>query len=154
MSLADLVQLVSSVALVVSVLFLAWQTQQVASATKLASRTAVADAMADAADNMRAVFEALLTYPELRPYICDGAPMPTSGTLQSRAQTLCEMLCDAAEASLEVAARVPGADDALGGWPDWARWVLAGSPGSTQHVLAHPTWYPRLMAIHAQVIAR
>jgi hypothetical protein len=130
MSLADLVQLVSSVALVVSVLFLAWQTQQVASATRLASRTAIADAMSDAAGNVRA-----------------------GGTLQSRAQTLCEMMCDAAEASLEVAARVPGADDALGGWPDWARWVLAGSPGSTQHVLAHPSWYPRLVAIQVSVAA-
>jgi hypothetical protein len=153
MSLADLVQLISSTALVVTVLVLAWQTRQVASATRLASKTAVANAMSDAANNVRAVFEALLEHPELRQYICDGAPMPTEGILRSRAQTLCEMMCDAAEASLEVASQVPGADQALRGWPDWARWLLDSSPGSRHHVLAHPAWYPRLLLIHSTAMA-
>lgn len=43
-----------------------------------------------------------------------GAPLPTDPLALVRAQTMCEMMCDAAEASLEVAARVPGADPA--GW--------------------------------------
>lgn len=148
LSLADVVQVVSLLALMVSVLLLAWQSREVANASRLASRTAVAAAMSDAATNMRAVFEALLTYPELRPYISDGVPLPAPRLMNARAQTLCEMLCDAAEASLEVAAQVPGAIGALSGWPDWAAWVLRGSPGSLDHVLAHPSWYPRLVSIH------
>jgi hypothetical protein len=146
-SLGDVLQVVSALAVVGSVLVLAWQSRQLASASRLASRTAIAGAMSEAATNLRAVFDALLTYPELRPFITDGEPLPTAKHLRARAQTLCEMLCDAAEASLEVAAQVPGADDALGGWPDWAAWVLGASPGSLEHVRAHPIWYPRLSVI-------
>ena len=147
MSLRDVLEIVSSLALVASVLVLAWQSRQLAQATRLATRTAVAGAMSDAATNLRAVFDALLTYPELRPYICDGVPLPAAGIEHSRAQTMCEMMCDAVEASLEVGETIPGAGFALSGWPDWARWVLASSPGSAAHVATNPTWYPRLTAL-------
>jgi hypothetical protein len=152
-SLADVLQVASSLAVVASVLVLAWQSKQLANASSLASQTAIAGATSDAATNMRAVFEALLAYPELRPYISDGEPLPAARRLHDQALTLCEMLCDAAEASLEVAAQVPGAIGALSGWPDWAAWVLEGSPGSVEHVLAHPSWYPRLAAIHHNTLA-
>jgi len=137
-------QVLSVLAVVGSVLVLAWQSREVAHATRLATKTAVATAMSDAAANVRGVFDALLTYPELRQYITDGAPLPAEPLERARAQTLCEMLCDAIEASLEVAAQVPGADHALSGWPSWATWVLANSPGSAAHVARRPTWYPRL----------
>lgn len=153
LSLADVLQVVSSLAVVGSVLVLAWQSKAVANASRLASKTARAAAMSDAAANMRAVFEALLEHPELRPYITDGEPLPTIPLLRARALTLCEMLSDAAEASLEVAAQVPGAADVLVGWPDWAEWVLSNSPGAMEHVAVHPAWYPRLSALHARVSA-
>jgi hypothetical protein len=153
LSLADVLQVVSSLAVVGSVLVLAWQSKAVADASKLASKTARAAAMSDAAANMRAVFQALLDHPELRPYISDGKPLPTIPLLRARALTLCEMLCDAAEASLEVATQVPGASEVLSGWPDWAEWVLSSSPGSMEHVSTHPAWYPRLSALPGRVSA-
>src|SRR5690242_16052246 len=100
-------QVLSVVAVVGSVLVLAWQSREVARATRLATRTAVAGVMTDAASNVGAVFEALLAYPELRPYITDGVPLPQAALEHARAQTLCEMLCDAIEASLEAASQVP-----------------------------------------------
>jgi hypothetical protein len=137
-------QVLSVLAVVASVLALAWQSREVAKATRLATKTAVASAMSDVTSNLRAIFEALITHPELRQYICDGAPLPTDPLALARAQTMCEMMCDAAEASLEVAAQVPGADQPLGGWSDWAAWVLSNSPGSAAHVSQRPLWYPRL----------
>jgi len=143
----EALQVLSVVAVVGSVLVLAWQSREVARASRLATKTAVAAAITDAASNVRAVFEALLAHPELRPYITDGAPLPATPLEHARALTMCEMLCDAAEASLEVASRIPGADEALRGWPAWASWVLASSPGSAGHVRQRVTWYPRLAAL-------
>ena len=120
---------------------------QVLSRRKLPGVVATTDATA----NMRAVFEELLDHPELRPFISDGEPLPTVPLLRARAVTLCEMLRDAAEASLETATQVPGADEVLSGWPDWAAWVLSNSPGSMEHVSAHPAWCPRLRALHDRV---
>ena len=140
----ETLQVLSVVAVVGSVLVLAWQGREVARATRLATKTAVAGVMTDAASNVRAVFEALLAHPELRPYITDGVPLPRTPLEHARAQTLCEMLCDAIEASLQAATQVPGADKVLGGWPDWAAWVLGASPGCADHVRQNPAWYPLL----------
>jgi hypothetical protein len=146
-SIRDPVEILTLITLAGTVLVLAWQTRHVARSSRLASETAVAGVMADAAANIRIVFESLLTYPELRPYITDGMALPTDPTERSRAQTMCEMLCDALEASLETAAHVPGGRDALSGWPDWAGWILQRSPGSADHVAEHPQWYPRLSQV-------
>jgi len=98
-------QVLSLVAVVVSVLLLAWQSREVARATRLATRTAVAGVMTDSAANVRSVFEGLLAHPELRQYVTDGVPLPADPLEHARALTMCEMLCDALEASLETAAR-------------------------------------------------
>ena len=140
-------QVLSLVAVVVSVLLLAWQSREVARATRLATRTAVAGVMTDSAANVRSVFEGLLAHPELRQYVTDGVPLPADPLEHARALTMCERLCDALEASLETAARVPGGDEVLAGWPDWSAWVLASSPGCAEHVRQHPSWYPRLAAL-------
>jgi len=145
-------QILSVVAVVCSVLVLAWQSREVAHATRLATHTSVSGVMTDAAANMRAVFEALLAYPELRKYVTDGVPLPVVALEQARAQTMCEMFCDAMEGSLEAAAQVPGGDQVLGGWPDWAKWVLASSPGCSEHVRLHPIWYPRLAALQGSSV--
>jgi hypothetical protein len=137
-------QVLSVVAVVSSVLVLAWQSREVAHATRVAANTSVSGVMTDAAANMRSVFEALLTYPDLRKFVTEGAPLPAAPLDRSRAQTMCEMFCDAMEGSLETAAQVPGGEKVLGGWPDWATWVLASSPGCSEHVRLHPIWYPRL----------
>jgi len=146
-SFRDPIQVLTLITLAGTVLVLAWQTRHVARASRLASETAIAGVMSDAAANVRIVFEALLTYPELRPFIVDGQPLPSEPVERSRAQTMCEMLCDALEASLETAARVPGGEEALSGWPDWAAWVLQRSPGSATHVSDHGQWYPRLTLV-------
>jgi hypothetical protein len=140
-------QVLSLLAVVASVLVLAWQTKQVATATTLASKTAVAAAMSDTTAHVRAVLQTLLTYPELRPFIFGGESLPLSGQELARAQTLCEMLFDSLEVTLEVVANLPGADSALTGWSDYAESVPRDSPGSAAHVSAHPNWYPRLAAL-------
>lgn len=146
-SFNDVVEVLTLLTLAGTVLVLAWQTRHVARASRLASQTAMATVMSDAAANVRVVFESLLAYPELRPYITDGEPLPSDAMERSRAQTMCEMLCDAVEASLEAASQVSGGDETLSGWPDWAAWVLERSPGSAAHVTEHSVWYPRLSAV-------
>lgn len=142
-------QVLSVIAVVGSVLVLAWQSREVARATRLATRTAVAGVMTDAAANVRAVFEELIEHPELRAYITDGVPLPPAALERSRAQTMCEMVCDAIEASLSAAEQIPGSRDALRGWPEWGAWVLASSPGCADHVRQNPVWYPRLSVLGA-----
>ena len=113
----------------------------------------MATAMSDVTAHLREVLQSLIAYPELRPFICDGQPLPTAGTELARAQTLCELLCDALEATLEVASQIPGAGRAMSGWSDYAQGVLRTSPGSVSHVSGHPNWYPRLSAIRNQPLA-
>ena len=148
-SLHDAIEVLTLLTLAGTVIVLAWQTRHVARASRLASETAVASVMSDAAANVRVVFEALLAYPQLRPYITEGQPLPSDPIERSRAQTMCEMLCDALEASLETAAHVPRGGEALSGWPDWAAWVLGRSPGSAEHVAEHAVWYPRLSRLRS-----
>ena len=145
------IEVLTLITLAGTVLVLAWQTRHVARAQRLASETAVAGVISDATTNVRVVFEALLAYPELRPYIAEGQPLPADPLQRSRAQSLCEMLCDALEGSLETAARVSHGGEALSGWPDWAAWVLQRSPGSAAHVAENPQWYPRLTAVAREV---
>jgi hypothetical protein len=140
-------QVLSVIAVVGSVLVLAWQSREVARATRLATRTAVAGVMTDAAANVRAVFEELIEHPELRAYVTDGVPLPRAPLEHSRAQSMCEMVCDALEASLSAAEQIPGSYDALRGWPEWGAWVLANSPGCADHVRQNPVWYPRLRVL-------
>ncbi len=141
------VEVLSLVALVGSVLVLAWQSKEVATATRLASRATVEGAISDVAVHLGGVLQTMVTYPHLRQYVYDGVPLPASGEERARAETLCELLCDAAETTLEVTARLPHADDALIGWTLYARSILDSSPTCAAIVSANPSWYPRLSSV-------
>jgi hypothetical protein len=65
----------------------------------------------------------------------------------ARAQTLCELLADAAETTLVITARMPHAESALDGWTKYARSILGSSPGCAAIVAANPEWYPSLSAL-------
>lgn len=141
------IEFLTLVALVASFLALAWQGKEVAAATRFASMTSVESTMAHLASNFGAVLQLLVTYPELRPYVYDGEPLPESGNELARAQTLCELLCDAAENTLVVTARMPHAAKDLDGWTSYSRSFLRNSPGCASIVEAYPDWYPMLSSV-------
>ena len=138
------IEVLTLVALTASFFALAWQGKEVAAATRFASKASVESTMAHLAANFGAVMQLLVTYPELRRYVYEGEPLPESGNDLARVQTLCELLCDAAETTLVVAARMPHAATDLQGWARYARSILDSSPGCASIVERYPHWYPML----------
>jgi hypothetical protein len=101
---------VSVVAVVVSVLLLAWQSRSVAVQTKLQNQIAVSTAGDGALALLHSSLRIFLEEPELRVYFYSGE-MPPVGVQGTRVATLAEMIADCVEvgcetvATLEVAGR-------------------------------------------------
>lgn len=137
---------VSVVAVVVSVLFLAWQSHSAAVQTKLQVQIAVTSAGEDAIALLHSALRTFIEQPELRVYFY-GGEKPPGGLDGERVATLAEMFADCVESGCETAASLEIAASRLTGWPDYGRFLLNNSPVVSDLVSAQPEWYPRFATL-------
>lgn len=124
------------VALITSVLLLAWQ-------TKISNDIAGASVLGNAMASDRDVDRVTLQYPGLRAYFYDNKPCPRRGRERERVLILTGMYADVLEAGLMSTRRIP-ASESYEDWLSYSRFILFHSPTMLAFVRAHPDWWPNL----------
>lgn len=135
----------SLIAVIVSLLVLAWQSWEVARQARISTQVASAAAWSETTDRLHRVAAVFLTRPELRTYFYEGRRPPPGGDDLVAVTVIAEMLADTIEGSLQLGQDIPGASRALQGWYSYAHFLRSESPVLRAWIRAHPTWYPRLI---------
>lgn len=141
--------LVSAVALVASLLFLARQAHEAARQTRLANQIAVSQALASFYGENNKVLAYFLEYPELRRYFYDGAELDgdalaIGSPTRVRVLTLAEIFADLLENFLDATRTVEPAAGYRDDLMEYATFLLDKSPILRQTLSEHPTWFPNL----------
>jgi hypothetical protein len=142
--------LVSAVALVVSLLFLARQTRESARQSHLANQIAGSQAKSDIYRTVDRILFRFLEYPYLRKYFYEDEELPEvsfesdSGELRQRVLTFAELFADVIERGLDTYRSVDPASDFKSPMEDYARDMLTTSSAIRYLVHEHPGWWPNV----------
>jgi hypothetical protein len=152
--------LVSAVALVFSLLFLARQTKESARQSHLANQIAGWQAKSEIYGSVDRILYHFLEYPDLRKYFYSGAELPESSPdsesaiVRERVLTFAELFADVIERGLDSYQTVDPAADFQSPMDDYARDILATSPSVQFLVRAHPGWWPNVESwIHVKGVS-
>jgi hypothetical protein len=145
MSISDTMQIIGTLAVVVSLLILAWQTRQLSRQTAVGNAVGITGAHHSVLERQHDVYRALIDHPELAPYFLAGRPCPPDDPNRSRAVVLGEMLGDIHDLGLEITRRFPDPTHA----DCWKASTIAALQQpilvETFHAYAH-RWWPELAA--------
>ena len=141
--LLEIVNLVGIASVVISLMFLVWQTREVARQTRTNHGVGITSTFQQTAQLIQAVHLPMIEDPQLRAYFYDDKECSPSDPYRPKLLTLAELLADAAEFGLMSADYVQGSVV----WHNYPRAVLAGSPILREVVSTRPTWWPRLAAL-------
>ncbi len=139
----EVVNLIGIFSVIISLLFLAWQTHEVARQTRMNRGMSITSTFQQTAQLIQFVHAPMLEDPQLRAYFYDGKPCPPSDPNRPKLLTLAELLADAAEFGLMSATYV---EDSVV-WSNYPRAILAGSPILRETVSGRPEFWPRLVAM-------
>jgi len=139
-----MIEQITFATVVVSLLFLGWQSREVARQTRIANQTAGAAGLRDSLTHLHSVIQIFVEHPELRPYFYGGVDAPADIAQRAQVDTIAEMLADCMEASLEAGHTLDPFAPNLGDWQDYCRHVLDSSPVVRALVGEYPSWFPRV----------
>ncbi|MEO3746737.1 hypothetical protein [Plantactinospora sp. B5E13] len=141
-----IVDVVGLVLVVVSLLFAAVQTRELAKQTRLNNGITRVTATSGLATLTQGWYQHLVRDPSLRPYFFAGRSCPPRGDERAVLVSLAELLADVLEGDLRTTALLPGFDFAQQ-WHEWPAHMLRNSPVLVEVVEAHPAWWPALRAL-------
>jgi hypothetical protein len=146
---ALLAGIVSALALVLSLLFLARQTRESARQSVLANQLAGLQAKSEIYFTVDRILYKFLDFPQLRKYFYDGVDVPpeiVEGEAEIRDQvlTFAELFCDALETGFDTYRSVDPAADFRSPMDTYAEDIFNGSPAIRYLVQARPGWWPNL----------
>jgi hypothetical protein len=127
------------VALVASLVFLAWQ-------TKISNNISGASVLNNAMAADRDVDKVMLEHPGLRAYFYECKPCPRRGRQRERVLLLAGMYADVLEGGLMATRRVRSSES-YEDWLSYSRFILSHSPTMRSLVTEHPSWWPILAAL-------
>lgn len=142
--------IVSALALVASLLFLARQTRASTQQSVLANQIAGLQAKSDVYATFDRILYQFVEFPHLRQYFYDGAALPDeppdAALTGTRDQVLvfAELFANALEMGLDTYRSVRPAADFRTPMDVYSADVVAGSPAIRYLVKAHPGWWPNL----------
>lgn len=141
--------IVSALALVLSLLFLARQTRESARQSVLANQLAGLQAKSEIYFTVDRILYKLLEFPHLRKYFYEGVECPedpVEGDPEIRDQvlTFAELFCDALETGFDTYRSVDPAADFRSPMDTYANDIYKGSPAIRHLVQARPGWWPNL----------
>jgi hypothetical protein len=149
---ALLAGIVSALALVLSLLFLARQTRETARQSVLANQLAGLQAKSEIYFTVDRILYKFLEFPHLRQYFYEGIDVPVDleveGASEIREQvlTFAELFCDALETGFDTYRSVDPAADFRSPMDTYAEDIFEGSPAIRYLVQARPGWWPNLEA--------
>jgi len=142
--------LVSAIALVLSLLFLARQTRESARQSHLANQIAGSQAKSDIYRTVDRILFRFLEYPELRKYFYEGEALPDlpldpkAAEQRERILTFAELFADVIERGLDTYKSVDPASDFKSPMEDYARDILGTAPAIGYLIEKHPGWWPNV----------
>lgn len=139
----QIVNLIGIGSVVVSVLFLAWQTREVARQTRTNHGISVTSTFQQTAALIQVVHAPMIEQPHLRAYFYDSKECTEDDENRPKLLTMAELLADAAEFGLMAADYIPGTVV----WLNYPRAILKGSPILREVVSNHQEWWPMLAAL-------
>lgn len=142
----EIVGAITAASVVVSLLFVGWQTRELSKQTKINNAISITSTYAGCAQLMTGVHAPMLTNPALRPYFYDGKPCESDDENRQLILTMAELFADAAEFGLMAAKQAQGVAP-LSHYQDY---LLQNSPCLRNVVTAHPNWWPELATLLAQ----
>jgi hypothetical protein len=141
---------VSAIALVFSLVFLARQTRESAYQSRLANQIAGSQAKSEIYGAVDRIQYHFLAYPTLRKYFYDGAELPVDPgdadqrALRERVLTFAELFVDALERGLDTYRTVDPAADFQSPMDRYTQDIWSTSPAVRYLVRAHPGWWPNV----------
>ena len=144
--------LVSALALVLSLLFLARQTRESARQSVLANQLAGLEAKSEIYTTVDRILYKFLEFPHLRKYFYEGIEIPEfagvakDGDVRDQVLTFAELFCDAIERGLDTYRSVEPAANFRSPMETYANDIVTGSPAIRYLVHVHPGWWPNLEA--------
>jgi hypothetical protein len=131
----------SGISVVLSLLFLARQTSELARQTKLNNRIGTLGGMSDALERLHSVQGIFTDKPGLRPYFYEGKQYPRYGRRQGELLNIAEMIADAIDYGLIVVDLMPGTAEHEG-WRNYAIFMVESSPVLRSVLNHHLDWFP------------
>ena len=144
--------LLTALAVVGSLLFLARQTSESVRQFLVANKLAGARAMAQGYEIWDRVITCFIDYPELRQYFYEGVELPEDSTTRARVLAATELIGDALQSThwlfqgedVALLGSVDPTLDIRADWDDWIGFILTMSPALRSFVRANPLQYPSL----------
>ena len=148
----QIITAVSGISVVLSLLFVARQTRELARQTKLNNRIGTLGSMHDSLEMLHEIQAIFTDKPELRSYFYDAKPCPSRGRRREALINIAEMLADTIDYGLMVVKLMPGTEE-YAGWVHYALSMVQSSPTLRDHINENPEWYLeywRLIAQHSR----
>jgi hypothetical protein len=141
--------LISAVALVISLLFLARQTKESARQSHLANQIAGSRAKSEIYETVDRILYRFLDHPELRQYFYEGEQLPAIESdephiVRENILTFAELFADVIERGLDTYRSIDPAADFQSPMEDYARDILSTAPAIRYWVSEHPGWWPNV----------
>jgi hypothetical protein len=135
--------LIASLAAVLSILFAARQTRELARQTKINNGISAASAVHNSLDRLHSIDSMLFENPQYIPYFYSGSPLPQAGAERLQVLILAEMLADSLDYGLLIKSLAPETDN-YDCWDEYVEGMLENAPAIRFVVSRHPTWWPSL----------
>jgi hypothetical protein len=147
-----MLQFIGTIAVVVSVLILAYQTRDVARQTRLANEVAGTVAHRDLAFNWRRWAKVFIRHPELHGMYFGELDTEPSDADRVRLAVIAEGHADWLEAGLTTEQALASYEfvTSIGYWDEYVAWVMASTPGLRMLMRDQPGTWPLLNAYLAR----
>ena len=147
----DFAGALSVASIVLSLLFVARQTRDLARQTKINNSIASVGLVHDILELSHTWHSGLIEKPHLRPYFFGSRACGSSNPDRVVTETMAEMLADLLDYNLTVTKLMPEAGFSAD-WHRWPRHMLLRSPILREVVQGHRDWWPALAALYTQTI--
>ena len=137
-------EVAGTVAVIASVLVLAFQARELAKQSRIANEVAGVETNRELITLLVPVHRVFIDYPDLRRHFYDQSPVAPSELDQARLVEIAEMYADALQVAVETVERLASYQRYTAAWKDSADSALASSSTLRSVVRAHPTWWPGL----------
>jgi hypothetical protein len=135
--------LIASTAAVLSILFAARQTRELARQTKINNGIAAASAVHNSLDRLHGIDTMLFENPQYIPYFYAGHALPATEAERLRVLVLANMFADSFDYGLLIKSLAPETDN-YECWDEYVEGMLTNAPAIRFVVSRHPTWWPTL----------
>jgi hypothetical protein len=139
--------IISAAAVVVSLVFVGWQSRELAKQTRTSNAIAATTAVTSTFDQLHRVLNHLIDDPGLWPYFYAGEQIPLREAKRRRVLVVAEKMADVLDAGLLATTLLP-TTETYDDWVAYSRFLAEHSPVMVYVInLYEPPWWPRLLSI-------